>query len=384
MKKRFAVFAVAAVSCIATAAFGADGDAPVVKGNVEIYGQAKVSVDSISTGYDKPHDKTLTKVSSNSSRLGIKGSETLNDDMSAVYQMEFGVNMDGTTQDVVTSIPTTTAKPKTAAVNTISLRNTFVGLKSKSLGTIMFGVHDTPYKSSTSRLDAFGDTMADYNAIIGNVNGTANFDLRPKDEISYVSPTWAGASISVARSVTGSEGDNKQDSAASLTSAAIAYDKAPVYLTAAYEVHKSGITGWDGKTRMQGTKFGAGYVIEATGTKIGAIYEILKDDASKSEFSRKAAYAAISQKFGAETLKVAYGKAGDGEKTTTSTGATFLAAGIDHAFSKRTGIYALYASTKNDTNATYGLGQSGAGGAFAPTIAGKTASVVSFGLNHGF
>lgn len=384
MKKLFAGFAVLAASCIASMAFAADGGSPLVKGNVEIYGQARVSVDSIKTGYDKPQDQTLTKVSSNSSRLGIKGAETLSDDLSAVYQMEFGVNMDGTTQDVVTSIPTTTASPKTAAVNTISLRNTFAGLKSKSLGTIMFGVYDTPYKVSTNRLDPFGDTMADYNAIMGNVNGTANFDLRPKDEIYYTSPSWAGVSFSVARSVTGSESDNKQDSAASLTSASIAYDQSPLYLTAAYEVHKSGITSWDGRTVIKGAKFGAGYTVDATGTKIAAIYESLKDDAPKSNFSRNALYAALSQKFGAETLKVAYGKADDGEKDTTSTGATFMAAGVDHAFSKRTNVYALYASTKNDKDATYGLGQSGAGGAFTPTIAGKTSSVVSFGLNHSF
>ncbi|MDA8101004.1 MAG: porin [Nitrospiraceae bacterium] len=384
MQKRMIAMAVLAAGVLGVPALSAADETPMVKGNVEIYGQAKVSVDSISTNYDKPQDQKLTKVSSNSSRLGIKGSEGLSDDLSAVYQMEFGVNMDGTTTDVVTSIPTTTANPKTTSVNTLSMRNTFAGIKSKAFGTVFFGVYDTPYKVSTGRLDAFADTMADYNAIMGNVNGTANFDLRPKDEVYYTSPTFAGVNLSVARSVTGSETDNKQDSNASLTSAMIAYDQAPLYVTAAYEVHKSGITSWDSKTAIKGTKFGAGYTIEVTGTKLGVVYESLKDDASKSNFSRNAIYAAVSQKLGAETLKLAYGKASDGENDATKTGATFTAFGIDHAFSKRTTIYALYAKTSNNSDATYGLGQSGAGGAFTPSVAGKSPSVISLGMAHQF
>jgi predicted porin len=91
----------------------------------------------------------------------------------------------------------------------------------------------------------------------------------------------------------------------------------------------------------------------------------------------------VSQKLGDETIKLAYGKADDGKDPNTKTGATLTAVGIDHSFSKRTTAYVLYAKTKNDTNATYGLGQSGAGGAYTPN-AGESPSVIAFGLNHSF
>ena len=82
-------------------------------------------------------------------------------------------------------------------------------------------------------------------------------------------------------------------------------------------------------------------------------------------------------------VKIAYAKADDGDNPATKTGATMMAAGVDHTFSKRTTVYALYAKTKNEANATYGLGQGGAGGSFTPA-AGEDPSVFSLGINHAF
>jgi predicted porin len=92
-------------------------------------------------------------------------------------------------------------------VNTISLRNTYVGLNG-GFGTVLFGTHDTPYKTATGQFDAFVDTMGDYNAIIGNVNGDANFELRPKDVVAYVTPSLGGVQLSVAWVLSGTETSN--------------------------------------------------------------------------------------------------------------------------------------------------------------------------------
>ncbi|MDH4163951.1 MAG: porin [Nitrospirota bacterium] len=381
MKKRFAALAVIAVSCLAAPVFGAEGDAPLVKGNIEVYGAAKMSVDVIDTGAKAATaDTTMNKVSSNSSRLGFKGSEDLGDGLKAVFQVELGINMDGTTSTVATGVSNTaTGAVSTTSVNTISLRNTFVGLGSDGLGTLIFGTHDTPYKVATGQFDAFSDTMGDYNAIMGNVNGDANFELRPRDVIAYTSPILAGFQISAATVL--SETTNTAISDASAHSFSAAYKAGPLALAVAHEIHKSGIATWDAATTITGTRVGAGYAVG--GTKIGLVYETLSDDKANSKYSRNALHAAVSQKFGKETVKLAYAKADDGEDPTTKTGATMIVAGIDHSFSKRTAVYALYAATKNDKDATYGLGQGGAGGAFKP---GKDEdpSVISFGINHSF
>jgi predicted porin len=162
----------------------------------------------------------------------------------------------------------------------------------------------------------------------------------------------------------------------------VVYDAKPVYFSAAYEIHKNGYTTWDSDgSENTGTKFGAGLTFG--NTKIGAVYEMIKDEKSNSDKTRNAWYLAASQTFGKETIKIAYANASDGDNPATDTGATWMAVGIDHALSKRATIYALYAQTKNDTNATYGVGQGGPGGSYTPG-AGEDPSVVSFGINYIF
>jgi predicted porin len=244
------------------------------------------------------------------------------------------------------------------------------------------GINDTPYKLSTGSLDLFADTMADYNAIIGTVNGTADFDVRAKDAIMYTSPKWFGVQVMAAKSTTGQETDTSTAGDKAEYSFSASYAGGPVYVAIANEVHKNGFGSFDTLGhKMTGTKAGAGVTIQ--GTKIGLVYEELKNDVADSASTRNAYYAAVSQKIGDETIKIAYGKAEDGKSPTTKTGATFTAAGVDHSFSKRTTAYVLYAKTKNDTDATYGLGTSGAGGAYTPNKH-ESPSVVSFGVNHSF
>jgi len=387
MNKILALLAVLAISCFGSVVVAVEGDAPVVKGNIEIYGAAKLSVDIIDTGNKTAGaDKSLTKVSSNSSRLGFKGSEDFGDGLSAVYQLELGVNMDGTTTDVATGVTnTTTGAVSKTGVNTLSLRNSFVGLKHNGIGTVLLGTHDTPYKLSTLQFDPFGDSMGDYNAIMGNVNGSANFDLRPKDVIAYASPTWGGVQIMVAKVQTGTE------SASSATaptvdaySASALYNAGPLAVALAYEIHKNGVaSGWDstGKMKNAGTKLGAGYTIG--GTKIGLVYEAIKDDNADSALTRNAVYVSVAQSIGKEKIKLAFGKAEDGKNPATKTGATLMTIGIDHNFSKRTSVFIVYAAMTNDADATYGLGQGGTGGAYKPN-AGEDPTAFSFGIVHSF
>ena len=392
MKKVFAALAVVAVCCAAPAVHAAEGEASYVFGNVELYGAVKVSVDMIKTGATSTSDNQLTRVSSNSSRIGVRGKEDLGDGLSAVFQMELGVNYDGSEKTVVSSVKSTSTgtwvssvATKDTSVNTLSMRNSYAGLRHEAIGMIALGIHDTPYKMSTGGLDLFGDSMGDYNAFLGNVNGTANFDLRAKDEILYFSPDWAGFTVNLSRSVTGSETDNATSTTnpgnASLTSAAVAWKGGPVYATAAYESHRNGYTSWDSSYKNKAAKAGVGLTFG--GTKINAVYEKITDDKPNSDKTRPAIYLGVSQTFGKETIKLAYAKAGDGEDPATKTGAHEIVAGIDHKFSKRTTVYALYAKTTNDDNATYGLGQSGAGGAYTPA-AGLDPSVFSIGINHSF
>ena len=382
MRKFASGLALAVVVSMGSLALAAEGDAPTVKGNIEIYGAAKVSYDMIDTGAKSPADQKLYKVSTNSSRIGFKGSEDVGDGLNAVFQLELQVNLDGTQTTVVSSVTPSPVTSKTTDIDKITYRNTFLGLSHKAAGTLLLGIYDTPYKTSSGKLDLFVDSMGDYNAVIGTVNGTANFELRPKDSVVYLSPSWSGISFALSRSMTGMESNNNSAGNASLSSASVSYDAKPVYFSAAYEIHKNGYTAWDSDgSENKGTKFGAGLTFG--NTKISAVYEMIKDEKPNSDKTRNAWYIAASQTFGKETIKIAYANASDGDNPATNTGATWMAVGIDHALSKRATIYALYAQTKNETNATYGLGTAGPGGSFTPG-AGEDPSVVSFGINYVF
>lgn len=153
-------------------------------------------------------------------RIGVKGSEDLGNGLKAVYQIELGLNFD-TNNNVVNN------------ADTISYRNTFVGLAS-DWGTLLAGRHDTPLKISTSKLDLFADTMADYNGTIGFE------DLRADQAVAYVSPNWAGFQLMGAvipgGAATGIGVQNwESDGIAEGYSLAAIYSNGPFYASAAYE-----------------------------------------------------------------------------------------------------------------------------------------------------
>jgi len=374
MNKKLIALAVAAA--IAPAAAMADS------GNVTIYGVAHASVDRVDPGTGTAAlNDTAWRISSNSSRLGFKGTEDLGNGLSAVWQMESGVNLD-----------------TGATASSFMMRNTFVGLSSKTGGTVILGKHDTPYKLGTGKLDVFGDTMGDYNAIVGNIgmpslasNGVA-LDNRLGNVAAYISPTWSGfhfAGAVVAANET-NKTTNRDGSAYSLTGV---YDNGPLFASLSYEQAKdisassTEVVGGTLATTLAsldkatGTKLGLGYKFgDAT---VGFIAERIKLEVPGESFTRNAYYLNGSYKMGNNVLKAAYGQANDWSDE-PDTGAKQFVIGVDHNLSKRTAVYALYSKMNNDTYGGYGLGGNGAGGAFGPAAAGQDPSVWSLGMKHSF
>ncbi len=365
MKKALAVLAVLAIGSLGFTTYAAAEETATVKGNVEVYGQAKMSVDLISTDSSSTGlaAKNLTRVSSNSSRLGVKEKEDLGDGLSLVMQAEMAVGYDlGTT--------------------TFKWRETYVGFTHDGIGTLLFGIHYTPYYLATGSLNPFGDTMGDYRAIMGTVNGTLSFGNRTDNTIMYLSPNWSGIKIMASTSQSGQENNVATTPAPSQYSVALTYNYGPLFVALAQEQQKNGFGKFDAPNVTEtGSRVGVGYTFGDT--KVGGVYEMLKNDQSNSVYTRNAYYVSAVQKLGSNAVKLAYGKAEDG-KSAANTGASTMAIGVDHTFTKRTTVYALYAATKNDNGATYGLGTDAAGGAYTPAIAGDSPSVVSFGVVHKF
>jgi len=384
-KKLIALAIASAISAPAMAATG----------NVDIYGLLSVGVDSVENG-DNSSDYTagvntsthntnrVGRFSDYASRIGFKGSEDLGNGLAAIWQIEQQINVDN----------------GPGAFGGANLRNTFVGLKSKDMGTVLGGRYDTPYKVATGRLDPFADTLGDYNGLVGSassivtvagigkataVGAGSYFDQRPSNTVDYISPSWSGFSVAAAYAF-GAENatSGMVDKNANLYSVAAMYDAGPLFLSAAYEKHNFGSTGVGSMPGANNTdesayKLGAGYsIMDFT---LGALYEKTKDNfgtGGANLLGHSTWYLSGKYQMGAVALKAAYGKANS--NAASDTGAKLYTVGADYSFSKRTTAYALYTQIKNDTNAGYNFAYNGASGIGA----GDKPSGFSLGMKHAF
>ncbi len=352
--------------------------------NVTVYGKADLSYDSIKTGTatNGTAGTTSNRVSSNTTLIGLKGSEDLGDGLSAIWQVE-SLILVGNTAGV--------AATTTAASNAqIGNRNTFLGLSSASAGTVVMGRHDTPYKISTRAYDVFGDGIADSRALTGGgVAAAASFDGRQDQVVAYISPKLGGVATLAVGYVNLAPLDNVATQAKnSAVSVAGMFDIGSGFGAAlAYEAHDFGAAGVTAATKEKATKIGASYTMDAI--NVNFAYEKTSDDlaalaANKnghSDYYLSGKYSLTAN----DAIKLAYTKANT-INGLTGTDAKQVTIGYDHVLSKRTSVYALYTKLSNGTAASYvlGSGTSSVGGATTIAGAGASPSALAFGMKHTF
>jgi predicted porin len=363
--------------------------------NVTFYGTVDVSYDTINTGNGtvSPNAGAAVSgtrkgvVSSNVSKFGFKGAEDLGDGLSGIWQIEQQINIDD------------------AAKNTFASRNTFAGLKSESIGTLLFGINDTPYKAAVRRLDVFGDNIADNRALLGApkaaaavaVTATAGnpafagasnqgFELRPTNVLQYNSPAFSGFSVAAATVNLTEQNYVSTDKSNRLLSLAAMYDVAPFYGSVAHESHKLETVAAGGKESA--TRLGFGFKPDAF--ELNAVYEKTTDNLGAGQISKQghsAYYVGGKYNFGNDAVKLAYGKAGvqgEGTAKIVDSGARQVSVGYDHGLSKNSKLYALYSRISNGKGINYGFSQSSAAAASDSGGFGSSPSVLSLGYKHSF
>lgn len=359
MKKTLIALAVAGVVA-APAAFAATS-------NVDIYGVMSYSVDRANTDDSTVDDTDLVTGRDNVSRIGFKGSEDLGGGLSAIWQVESQL---------------------TTGAGVLASRNTFVGLKSASMGTLILGQHDTPYKISTGKLDPFADTVGDYNAIIGRSSTLSAgnlLDVRANQTVAYITPTFSGFHAALAYvQVKNIEAAATDD--VSAWSMMGMYENGPLFATAAYEKH-SNTLGASTVDTLSSWKVGAGFSFG--NAKIGAVYENSNGGDTNAATAggepndRTAYYLSGQYNMGAIALKAAYGRAGDSNAAVGSDdGAKFYALGADYSLSKRTTVYGVYTKLNNDGTAVAGGGYDLT--PYASAATGNDPSAFSVGVKHTF
>ncbi|HEY9099072.1 MAG TPA: porin [Thiobacillus sp.] len=399
MKK---ILAIAIASAFAAPAFAATA-------NVDVYGTAAMSVDYVDGGSggantisSKPSESRM-RVESNTSLIGFKGAEDLGGGLSAVWQIEQSLNLD------------------TGGGSFATGRNNFAGLSSKSLGSLTFGLQDTPFKTSTGKLDVFGGGhyLADYRSLFG---GVTNGSVRASNSVLYTSPSFSGLTV---RAMSGAQQENGSSKSPHLYGLSGVYENGPLYATLAYEstnyqtAASSIVAGAGGNsirtaaastadTDQKNWRLGVGYSFG--NTKLGVGYERVKYDydalsgtltavdadgnivaaGTTGSAKRNAWYLSAAHKIGNVTLKGAYTDAGD-IRGISNTGAKQYSLGANYSLSKRTDLFGLYTQVKNDSGAAYTLGGSPTGGgggtgisAVSPALTGQDPKGISVGMIHKF
>jgi predicted porin len=335
MNKKLLAAAVAAAVVAAPAAFAES----------TVYGKFHTSVDMVDQETAGASTTDNFQVNGRASRLGFKGSEDLGNGLKAIYQVEFGIGTDGGTGQANTYNPGGSRTP----IN--NHRNTFVGLAG-GWGTFLVGRHDTPAKMAfyAQGNERLGDSIIDLNS--GGPLGVFT-EVRASNGIAYVTPNFAGFTVAAAV-VPGEEGvtatGNEADGLADHYSLGVMWKGAGLKAGLGYErlddqAFGAPASGADDDHKM--LQAGLSYTFGAF--KVGGSYESTDNFAGVKD-NELTSYALTGKAtFGNNAVSLVYIdseiEAAGGGKVRDKDG--WGVAG-EHNFSKRTKVYAAYATSEDD------------------------------------
>lgn len=169
---------------------------------INVYGKANVTFESVNINSGDA-DISTTELVSNASRLGFEGSEQINENLKAIYQLEYEVYFDDAT--------------------TFRQRNIFVGVQG-DFGQVIGGNFDTPFKAAQSKIDLFNDLRGDIKHVV------TPHDNRTSNTLQYTTPEGLGG-FSAALALINSEDDALSDG----KSVALAWSNDHIYVAAAMD-----------------------------------------------------------------------------------------------------------------------------------------------------
>ena len=165
---------------------------------------------------------------SGNSRLGFRGQEDLGGGLKAVFQLEGVANIDDGRG---------TGEGGGFQFN----RNTYVGLESKGLGSVQFGLNDTILKNYGDTIGLLGvssgtfmSTSSVFRRAAFGSSSASSFHLRRANSITYETPEIAGF-------VGGIQWSTNEEKTATrdprVLSMGVKWDNGPFYVALAHEIH---------------------------------------------------------------------------------------------------------------------------------------------------
>ena len=315
----------------------------VAMADVTVYGRAHVSVDQLDDGAKYSE----TNLSSNSSRLGFKGSHQINPDLKAFFQIEQQINF------------TTGAS---SGGTDFATRDTFVGLDS-NYGALQIGRFDSPFKVARGPFNLFGDQVGDMNNLARVTAG--RLDERYDNTIQYTTPTFGGFNAKLGYSmykgqslnITDTDANNEDSDAISMS---LNYAGGPLEASLAYEqTEEDTIKSSSGSSRGEAESIRAAAAYKITdGFKLVGFYQTTEFDGfdNTTKTQRDAGtfdvYGlggefAIAKNTALKATWMTHDSDAD------NSDADMWVVGVEHKLDKAVRVYANYAVVDNDSEVAY-------------------------------
>ena len=336
--------------------------------NATLYGVVNVDFELVNGRQPDGSNPTVNRVSSNSSRFGIRGVDYLGAGNSAIFQIESTVQADTGASGNWPNIAT---------------RETYVGLQGE-WGTFRMGKLYAPYDDI---LPIFGNAPTLTTSILSTaaiwaqgplLKGQGGFDARLGNSIRYDSPNWSGFSGTVHYSTRDSSGNadgaigNNGDHPSELRHAYVAdvagfYNNGPIDLGVAYE-HNNNVRAPLGRNDDAFSVAGGydfGTLAQNIGLRLGAVYEYLRYDTPTGSLKRNFYAVSATVSVGDGVIYAFWGRSPNGFGSAAdgtqigglskgpNSAATQWELSYSYPLSPRTLLYAGFVQLSNQANAAY-------------------------------
>lgn len=345
--------------------------------DLTIYGRAHVSADWLDDGADYSE----LNLSSNSSRIGIKGERQINPNLKAFFQVEQQVNFSSGSSD--------------SSGTDIATRNTFVGLAG-NFGKVQVGRYDSPFKTARGPANLFGSQVGDLRNLARV--GDGRFDERYDNTIQYTTPKFNGFSADVAYSLhEGVWAD--EDTGESAVSVALKYANGPLEATLAFEQVDEDVS----RGERDGVRAALAYKLTDAFKLVGFYQSVDYDgvvfqrdaDGNTLNLIDQAATAAKRDQLTSDT----YGLGGEYKLAPSTTlkamwmkrdadadnhNSTMYVVGVEHKLDSAVRVYANYAKVDNDDNVALNPWSASRSANVNTGALGEDASGFSIGIRYDF
>lgn len=291
--------------------------------NVTIYGLLDTALVA-SGGGPKGSTVKLESGVSNGSRLGFKGNEDLGGGLSAIFTLESGILADTGASD---------------QSGTLFGRQAFVGLSSRTAGTLTMGRQYTLMFETLTEVDPFANN---YGGASGQLMSGEKAGTRQNNTVEYASPTYAGFSGQAAYGF-GEQPGNAAKSRQFEYSAR--YENGPLLLRGTYNRTDNATA----TAHVSNTLLMARYRFNVATVSYG-----IGDNRGPGAVASRDMIAAVSVPFGPHNVAATLVHKSD--RAHTGLGANQVAGAYTYALSQRTNLFLAYAKLSNTRFATTKFG----------------------------